>query len=644
MSYCLNPACQKPYNPDNAKFCLSCRSLLSLKNHYRALEPLGEGGMGRTFLAVDEDRLNARCVIKQLLPAPEIQSNSQAMAKATELFEQEARQLLQLGDRHPQIPSLLAYFEQEKRLYLIQQLIEGADLLTQLQRRGPFDEAQIRALLFELLPAIQFIHDSGVIHRDLKPSNIIQTSPEPGGQTRLVLIDFGISKSLSETGLAKTGTRTGTEGYAPIEQLRGGRAYPASDLYSLGVTCLQLLCGAPPSQLYDPIALRWVWREVLRRQGRDVGDAIAYILDKMVAEAIASRYPSANDVLQDLDRALPNPDRRSSPVPFWEQPAKPPPARVSAPVASPGVVPSLPPWDCIATLTHHGGAVRAIAVTPDGSTGISGGDDRAIVIWNMDSGEIRHRLSGHSSAILTLAIAKNSKIFASGSADKTIKVWQTETGFLLRTLTGHSAPVSAIAIAPDGQTLVSGSLDRTIKLWDLRSGRLKRTFPQRSSGVVSLSLGRSGKLLISGNEDGAIDIWQVHNGYLKKTLAGHADAVSAIAIAPDETTAVTCSRDKTIRTWQLKTGQLLAHPKPHSKPFHAIAYLPVAASANQTGDRIIASAGEDKTVKIWHLETGNLLQTLNGHTDTIYYLLSVDISEKLLTGSADKTIKIWHKT
>jgi hypothetical protein len=81
MIYCLAPNCQKPQNPDATKFCLSCGSQLLLKNQYQGIQPIGEGGFGRTFLAMDANRLNAPCVIKQFFPLPEIQGNSHAMVK-----------------------------------------------------------------------------------------------------------------------------------------------------------------------------------------------------------------------------------------------------------------------------------------------------------------------------------------------------------------------------------------------------------------------------------------------------------------------------------------------------------------------------------------------------------------------------------
>lgn len=113
-----------------------------LRNRYCPVKSLGGGGFGKTYLAEDRDKLNEKCVIKQF--APQVQGIG-ALQKATELFEQEARRLHQL-DEHPQIPTLRAYFEQDNRLYLVQQYIEGQNLLAELQQNLIFSEQKIREL------------------------------------------------------------------------------------------------------------------------------------------------------------------------------------------------------------------------------------------------------------------------------------------------------------------------------------------------------------------------------------------------------------------------------------------------------------------------------------------------------------------
>ncbi|MBW4620364.1 MAG: serine/threonine protein kinase [Cyanosarcina radialis HA8281-LM2] len=229
MSYCLNLNCQKPQNAANTTFCQSCGTKLLLRERYRAIKTIGQGGFGKTYLAVDEDKPSKpACVIKQFYPQAQGTDNAQ---KAAELFAQEAVRLDDLG-KHPQIPELLAHFTQDDRQYLVQQFIEGENLVQSLKTEGTFNEARIRHLLTNLLPVLEFIHSHQVIHRDIKPENIIKSRNE-----QLVLVDFGAAKYATGTALMKTGTVIGTAEYIAPEQTRG-KAVFASDLYSLGVTCI----------------------------------------------------------------------------------------------------------------------------------------------------------------------------------------------------------------------------------------------------------------------------------------------------------------------------------------------------------------------------------------------------------------------
>jgi len=291
MQVCLNPNCQQQ-NISGTKFCSLCGTKFLLRDRYQVVNFIGEGAFGRTFKAVDQDKLNRRCVVKQFLPQ---QMGSGARAKATELFQQEAERLDHLGS-HPQIPDLLAFFEQDRRLYLIQQFIDGQDLFKELNQNGKFYEQQVRELINQLLPVLDFIHSHNVIHRDIKPDNIIRVAD---GRT-LVLIDFGVSKLVSGSILTRMGTIAGTPGYAPPEQMRG-MVYPASDLYSLGVTCIRLLTGCLPhedgsDELFDPLKMEWTWRQRVK-----VNDDLGQILDKLLQDKVGDRYQSAGDVAQALN-------------------------------------------------------------------------------------------------------------------------------------------------------------------------------------------------------------------------------------------------------------------------------------------------------------------------------------------------------
>lgn len=215
MSYCFNFACPHPENAGDDRFCLKCGKSLLLGDQFRAVKLIGQGGFGRTLLAIGQSTEDqAQCVIKQLLPGSK---------QSVELFRQEAERLKQFG-QHPQIPALLAHFEQEDALYLVQEFIDGQTLEEVLAAEGTFSETQIRSLLGEILPVLRFIHQHQIIHRDIKPSNIIRPrQKENAPPQKLFLVDFGASKLSADDRLKQTGTVIGSAGYAAPEQI--GRAH-----------------------------------------------------------------------------------------------------------------------------------------------------------------------------------------------------------------------------------------------------------------------------------------------------------------------------------------------------------------------------------------------------------------------------------
>ncbi|MEA5605859.1 protein kinase domain-containing protein [Nostoc sp. UHCC 0252] len=291
MSYCLNPHCPKPENPNHVNFCVTCGAKLLLRERYRAIKPIGQGGFGKTFLAVDEDKPSKpRCVIKQFYPQSQ---GTNTLAKAVELFNQEAVQLDELG-KHPQIPELLAYFTQEDRQYLVQEFIDGHNLAQVLAHRGAFSETQIRQLLNDLLSVLQFCHARHVIHRDIKPENIILRESD----RKLVLVDFGAAKSATGAALNQTGTSIGSPEYVAPEQMRG-RAVFSSDIYSLGATCINLLTARSPFDSYDTSNDAWVWQQYLKTP---VSNELSRILNKMLESIPIRRYQTVDEVLKDLNQ------------------------------------------------------------------------------------------------------------------------------------------------------------------------------------------------------------------------------------------------------------------------------------------------------------------------------------------------------
>jgi tetratricopeptide (TPR) repeat protein len=214
-----------------------------LEHRYEVIALLGRGGFGATYRAVDHRRLGAPCAVKELVPPPAARAGP-AFAAATERFEREARALLRL--RHHSVPRLHAFFEQDGRCFLVQDLVEGRSLHQLLDAAGPLHEDAVREIVAQVLDVLAYLHGQSppVLHRDIKPANIIL---DPTGRAHLV--DFGAVRdaldACAPAGADRGSTRIGTPGYAPFEQAMG-RVVPASDLYALGATAVTLLTGEEP--------------------------------------------------------------------------------------------------------------------------------------------------------------------------------------------------------------------------------------------------------------------------------------------------------------------------------------------------------------------------------------------------------------
>jgi serine/threonine protein kinase len=254
-------------------------------DNLKIIRSLGEGGFGTTTLV---ERDGKRYVLKRLKQTA-IAQHGQA---AVNLFLQESEYLRQLGD-HPQIPALIDSGVDESP-WILQEYIAGENL-EQILEKHTFSEAEIITLLKSVLPVLQTIHSYNTIHRDIKPANIIFADND------YHLVDFGASKKVSETVLAKTGTMIGSAIYAAPEQVYGHATF-ASDIFGLGVTCIHLLTGVPPSDLMDRMnAGKWCWRDYLG-EGRSLSHGLSLILDRMLEYSTHRRYGLADEVLSDLGR------------------------------------------------------------------------------------------------------------------------------------------------------------------------------------------------------------------------------------------------------------------------------------------------------------------------------------------------------
>lgn len=612
---CVNPACPQPENDDGAVGCTACGQLLSVADRYRCQRLLGQGGFGRTYLAVDEGSSPAVvCVIKQMVSGGNSYSETlreRPAAADLNRFHREADRLATLG-QHPQIPALLDVVDSTQGQFLVQDYIPGPSLDQLSPELG--GEALVRRVLYELLPVLAYIHDHRVIHRDIKPANIIAPpAPQP-----LVLVDFGAAKAVADPEeLKRTATVIGSAGYAAPEQALG-KAVFASDIFSLGVTCLHLLTGLHPFDLYSVSDDAWVWRPYVTAPV-----SLGRVLDRMVNRRLPERYATAQAVLADLrwsGLAVEGGAKRSppalstdSPRPTWEQRfalslpgfvanglAVSPQGREIATACSDG---SVRLWDCtngepIHTFSKslgmfglgHGGAANAVVFTAQGDAIVSGGDDSQLIRWDLGdySGQQLPVLGWQISA---LAIAPDDTL-AVGSGDGRIYLRPLGRGETPKTLVHHQDQVTALAVDVAGHLLVSGGRDHTIRLWSLPSGRLTRTLTAPKAPITAIACHPDGRI-VSGDQAGRGQVWSADSPNDGPVIHQSPSPVTALAISPNGDWLAIGADDGQLTLINLQGLNQTIRLR-HAWGVRALAFTP--------DSRMVVSTSADATIRFWCLD------------------------------------------
>ena len=206
---------------------------------YHILEPLGRGGMGTVYAAVDT--VHQRSVAVKVL-APGVAHDP----GFRERFESEVRSLEQL--RHPCIVQLFGYGEQDGHVYYAMEIMSGRSLQDELAAGRRFGWREAVPIIVDLCGALKHAHDHGIIHRDIKPANLLVDTAKDGDREREIvkLSDFGIAKLFGNQSMTVDGGVLGTADYMSPEQAEGDPVSPRSDLYSLGCVLYALLAGRPP--------------------------------------------------------------------------------------------------------------------------------------------------------------------------------------------------------------------------------------------------------------------------------------------------------------------------------------------------------------------------------------------------------------
>ena len=269
-----------------------------LNNRYEIVRKIGGGGMGAVYLASDNNLGGVLRAVKEMVQA-HIEEEQQE--KAIKDFKRESMILSTLD--HASIPTIYDYFydESESRFYLVMKYISGGDLSSRLRAapEGKIDEITVTEWGIQIADVLDYLHNqpSPIVYRDLKPSNIMID----GNTSRIMLIDFGIARSISQKE-EKGVTAVGTMGYAPPE-LFSGNVEPRSDIYSLGSTMFHLLTGADPQS--NPLLIFDFQKNPRPRQiNPRLSDQIESILMQAVEYNAESRFPTAAELRRVLEAHL----------------------------------------------------------------------------------------------------------------------------------------------------------------------------------------------------------------------------------------------------------------------------------------------------------------------------------------------------
>ena len=661
---------------------------------YRLDARLGRGGMGEVWSGFDL-QLGRAVAVKLLL-------DSDTGAEPLERFRREAS--IGARFRHPGITVVHDVGQHEHRLFIVMELLEGADLAEVLSRSpGGLPVARAISLGLQAAEALAAAHAGRVVHRDLKPGNLFLQS-----DGRLKICDFGIARAADLTsGVTVTGRPFGTPAYMAPEQWRGEHVDAKCDLYAFGCVLHELLTGAPPFTAGEGawgLMRRHIdeaapdLRSVRADVPVEVADLVASLLakdptDRPDATATVRVLRSLQEGVPGLHSALtetvpppsPNPelgeDTATTPLAPGARPDGPGAAqgrrlsRRALLVAGAGALAAVSVPVAVELASRHGG--KGSAAPPTSSRGTSAPpvdlaagntvvsvafspDDAVlaaavpagstVTLWNVATRRRLAPLSGHMALPNGVRFSPDGKTLAAVDGSGTVTLWAAGTHAYLATI-GNAGEVSTAAFAPDSETLACGGRDGTVSLWDraTSSRTLALSAPAAAgppAGVNALSYNVSGAALAAGRDDHVVRVWLLPDTRPAAHLVGHTDVVTTVAFSTaDPVSLASGSADHTIRLWTVLTtsgGTVRAQRvlTGHTGIVRSVAYSPDGLT--------LASGGDDHTVRLWDCRANSsrttpvtVLTGRTGHTGPVNAVAFSHDGKTLATGSSDGTVKLW---
>ncbi|XP_046619304.1 calcium/calmodulin-dependent protein kinase type 1 isoform X5 [Neodiprion virginianus] len=253
--------------------------LPSVDEKYILKELLGTGAFSEVRLAESKEKPGQMFAVKII--------DKKALKGKEDSLENEIKVLRRLT--HPNIVQLLETFEDKHKVYLVMELVTGGELFDRIVEKGSYTEKDASGLIRQVLEAVDYMHEQGVVHRDLKPENLLYYSPDE--DSKIMISDFGLSK-MEDSGIMATAC--GTPGYVAPEVLAQKPYGKAVDVWSIGVISYILLCGYPP--FYDENDAN-LFAQILRGEFEfdspywdDISDSAKDFIKKLMCVNVDERY------------------------------------------------------------------------------------------------------------------------------------------------------------------------------------------------------------------------------------------------------------------------------------------------------------------------------------------------------------------
>ena len=279
----------------------------------------------------------------------------------------------------------------------------------------------------------------------------------------------------------------------------------------------------------------------------------------------------------------------------------------------------------------------------DGKTLASGGYDRVVKLWDIETGAARKTLEGHGSAIWSVAFSPEGRLLATAGAGERIHVFRTTDGApdpILEDVSPASGRV--VAFSPDGTLLAGGDNSGQIKLWRVNDGQLVRQISAHAAtaeSITALAFSSYSTLIASGGADAVAKIWRVSDGSPLRSLSGHSATIYALAFSPQGDLLVSGSGDTTLKLWRVGDGNLNYTLTNHTD-------LVVSAAFSADGSTI-ASGSFDGTARLWNVTDGSNVRTLQDGLAVRGIAFTSDGNHLFTAGAAPfpgfrGTLRIWH--